>query len=144
MLEVFGDLMRFVSVAMMATSEGDKRQAAEYLSVARRHIDTLIEEFGGGVDLNKFLSPCPPGYDTVLGYLAKHQPDTVLGMTDPVSGTINDGRRMRDMAARLGAQVIKVPASVAVASVGADSVNAYPTEILSRYFEDAFALHVVA
>lgn len=73
----------------------------------------------------------PPGFDTVLGYLAKHHPDILdeVDYGDP-SVTQRDGFWCMHQAKRRGRKPVTVDAPPALRRIGIPHVNAWPVEIL--------------
>ncbi len=79
----------------------------------------------------KFLSPCPEGYDTILGYLAKHFPAQCSDMERPAAETVKDGKWLTAKARQYPARVIiVVPAPWVLEDIGVREVNAYPVDML--------------
>lgn len=79
------------------------------------------------------ISPyVPQGYDTVLGYLAKHHPDVLdhVDYYDP-SVTTRDGWKMSHLCTRKGARVVYVDAPPCLQSAGIERVRAYPIALLA-------------
>jgi len=82
----------------------------------------------------RFLSPCPPGFDTVLGYLAKHDP-VVLDLLDrDPEATKRDGFWLKHRARERELEVVKVEACPWLRQNGIRWVNAYPTSLLAERF----------
>ena len=80
----------------------------------------------------RFVSPCPKGYDTVLGYLAAVDPWSLLaGLWDP-EATQRDGFWCKHRCERKAFDVIKVPAPAVLVEQGIRTVNAYPVEVLKE------------
>lgn len=80
----------------------------------------------------RFVSPCPEGYDTVLGYLAAVDPWSLLaGLWDP-EATQRDGFWCKHRCERKAFDVIKVPAPAVLVEQGIRTVNAYPVEVLKE------------
>lgn len=74
------------------------------------------------------------GYDTVLGFMNKYDPLTLLGMDDPVRDTIQTGREVTRRCLERGLKVVRVPACEHVKARYAkvDMVNAYPILVLNE------------
>jgi hypothetical protein len=83
------------------------------------------------VDLT-LLSPCPPGWDTVLGYIAKTNPDLFELMDKVPESTLRDGFWLTHRCRERGVKPIKVPACHWLRKAGVEAVNAYPVELLER------------
>lgn len=83
-----------------------------------------------------FLSPCPPGYDTVLGWIAKNNPG-LLDLIDRVpEATQRDGFWLKHRCREQGLEVIKVDACAFLSKQGIKSVNSYPIHLLNVRFSD--------
>jgi hypothetical protein len=81
------------------------------------------------------VSHVPEGYDTVLGYLAKYQPE-VLDMydySDP-KATQRDGWWLKATTLRMGRVAPLVDAPPVLQRVGITEVRAYPVDVLARRF----------
>lgn len=78
-----------------------------------------------------------PGYDTILGYLAKEQPE-ILSLLEGAEkdGTLRDGFWLTNKCRQLGYAVIKVRAPEILRNQGIDFVNAYPVSLLRERFEN--------
>lgn len=74
----------------------------------------------------------PYGYDTVVGYLAKHDPDQLRALRDPVNDTSRAGFWCKARTEREGYCVVKVPAPPAIVARGITELNAYPTSVLAE------------
>lgn len=69
-------------------------------------------------------------YDTVLGYLAKHQPDALrFDAWDP-QATVRDGYWLKHRCAEHRLEPIKVEAPAVLREQGIETVNAYPVSLL--------------
>lgn len=82
----------------------------------------------------RFLSPCPPGYDTVLGYLAKHDPIVLELLDRDPDATKRDGYWLMHRARERGLEVVKVEACPWLRQNGIKMVNAYPQSLLAERF----------
>ena len=84
-----------------------------------------------GTPLHYVSALCPPGWDTVLGYLAKTNPDLLNIMDRTPEATQRDGywltARTRK---RYGVEPVKVPACLWLQRQGIETVNAYPLTLL--------------
>lgn len=105
----------------------------ELLLDALAELDRLEVMCVHRVDI-RYLSPCQPGYDTVLGYLAKHQPGTLELLDQVPDATIRDGFKLRALAIKRDLPVLKVDASPFLRSFGIEQVNSYPIRILVEHF----------
>jgi len=76
------------------------------------------------------------GFETVLSYLAKSNPEALDLMTNPVHETIADGMRVAAIARGRGLPIIKIEACQHIRKrfPKAEYVNAYPTHLLVEYF----------
>lgn len=81
-----------------------------------------------------YLSPVPCGYDTVLGYLAKSDPELLAYLIDRPEDTLRDGFKLSHWCRREGWTIHKVDASPWLRRQGILQVNAYPVELLQRRF----------
>lgn len=92
-----------------------------------------------GRPMSDFLSPIPTQYtdhDTVLGYLARHQP-YVLDLMDPKAEvTARDGFWLTHRCREQGFRPLKVPAPLFLAEQGIEHVNAYPVTLLRQRFDE--------
>lgn len=84
------------------------------------------------VEIEAYVSPVPPGYDTVMGYLAKNQPEALQFDMWDAEGTQRDGFWCKHQCTKRGLPVCKVPAPAVFDGEGFELVNAYPVEILSE------------
>ena len=87
------------------------------------------------VDL-RFLSPCPPGFDTVLGYLAKVNPGLLDLIDRDPSATLRDGYWLCHRAKERDIKTVKVEACPWLRKQGITTVNAYPVELLEERLGD--------
>jgi hypothetical protein len=97
-------------------------------------------------DLERFRSNCacafedcitpsvPEGFDTVLGWLAKHHPDVLvlLGDVSDPQATVRDGWRLAHWCKREGKPVLWVEAPAVLQERGIEKVRAYPVSLLKR------------
>lgn len=76
----------------------------------------------------------PEGYDTVLGYLAKHHPDVLVLMGDYADpqATVRDGFKLAHWCKKQGCPVLWVKAPPVLAERGVDKVRAYPLSLLAK------------
>ena len=113
----------------------DERVALSQPAFAGSRVSCSIHQqnacFDLGLNIFDFLSPVPAGYDTVLGYLAKNDPQTLSLIEDVCEGTRRDGFWLANRAA---GQQISVPAPKALRDChkGIQYVNAYPLWLLAR------------
>lgn len=82
--------------------------------------------------LSHFLTETPEGFDTVLGWLAKNNPEALMLMQDPIFDTRRDGFWLMHKAEQEGCKVKKVSAPPIMAEEGIPTVNAYPNALLER------------
>lgn len=114
--------------------DGDCIEACrDHLLEALAELDTLEAFKTNRVDL-RYLSPCPTGYDTVLGYLAKHNPGVLELLDKEPDATRVDGIKLREAAKRRGIEWQKVEACPWLRSFGIQMVNAYPIRLLADHF----------
>lgn len=81
-----------------------------------------------------YLSKCPPGFDTVLGFLAKHYPERLDCMDNTADATLRDGYWLKARCYRRCISPIKVKACPFLVRQGIFEVNAYPLELLRERF----------
>lgn len=76
------------------------------------------------------------GFDTVLSYLSKTNPEALDLILDPVFDTISDGLNLSRRARCRGIPILKVsaPAHIKARYPKVSHVNAYPTHLLAEYF----------
>jgi hypothetical protein len=81
------------------------------------------------------ISHVPVGYDTVLGYLAKYQPEVLDGFdySEPTS-TQRDGWWLKHRATESGLACPLVDAPPVLQRAGIQTVRAYPVGLLARRF----------
>lgn len=80
------------------------------------------------------VTPCmPEGYDTVLGFLAKHHADVLdlIDYSDP-RVTQRDGWKLAHLTRQAGLPVIYVPAPECLAARGFKTVRAYPISLMQQ------------
>jgi hypothetical protein len=82
----------------------------------------------------RYVSPCPAGYETVLGYLSKTDPEALDLMDQDAEATARDGWKLTYLAKRKGLKVVKVRACQHLEAQGIFEVNAYPEVLLRERF----------
>lgn len=82
--------------------------------------------------VDPYRSPCPTGWDTVIGYLAETNPEALLLMDEDAEATLRDGYWLTNRCRRMGVNPIKVPAPGVLVKQGVFVVNAYPVELLKQ------------
>lgn len=80
----------------------------------------------------RWCSPVPPGWDTWVGYLAKHRPEILANMDETPEATQRDGWWLQHRCLERGIIPVKVPAPEVFRSDGIDQLNAYPVELLAE------------
>lgn len=80
----------------------------------------------------EYTSPCPEGYDTVLGYTFRNNPEALDLMDPSPQSTVDDGFWLTHECRRRGVTPIKVTAPMVLQREGIIEVNAYPLHILAR------------
>lgn len=83
-------------------------------------------------DMAGWVSPVPQGWDTVLGWTAKHNPAFFDLCDDPISGTVRDGYWLTHRCRERGINAISVDAPAHLAARGIRTVNAYPTSLVAQ------------
>ena len=76
------------------------------------------------------------GYDTILSYIAKTNPEAMELIDDPVHGTVCDGLAVSNYLRERGVPILKVApcAHIKRRYPKVEYVNAYPTSELAAYF----------
>lgn len=83
----------------------------------------------------RYASPVSkPDYDTVWGFLSKHEPHTLELMLDPVDSLIADESIAKLTAEALGQKYHSVPAPPALQEAGITEVLAFPLVVLHEVF----------
>lgn len=80
---------------------------------------------------------CPvAGFDTILSYLSRTNPEAFDLIDEPVHGTITDGLRAAHLARSRGIPVLRVvaPPHIQRRFPKAKTVNAYPTWFLDEFY----------
>ena len=78
-----------------------------------------------------YTSPnLPEGYDTVLGYLSREQPEIINLMSEPIGDTLTDSLSLKAKCVKDDAAVETVDAPPALLERGITQINAYPVEYL--------------
>ena len=83
------------------------------------------------------FNACPvEGFDTILSYLSRTNPEAFDLIDEPVHGTISDGLRIAQYARSRGLPVLRVaaPPHMKRRFPKAKTVNAYPTHLLVEVF----------
>ncbi|MGN6548772.1 MAG: hypothetical protein ACTHJ3_02605 [Pararhizobium sp.] len=87
----------------------------------------------GQVPTSPYVTPeVPDGFDTVLGYLVKNNPECLDYMDDPATATMRDGFWLTHQSSRRSLPVVKVPAPAALGELGITEVNAYAISLLEE------------
>lgn len=74
----------------------------------------------------------PQGFDTVLGYTAKHMPEALVYDADVPECTQRDGFWLKHRCRERGHDVVKVRAPAVLQEQGIETVNAYPVRLLAE------------
>ena len=112
-----------------------RRQTGKLLSnLERQQIENLEIEIAG-TEQEDFTSNVV-GFETVLSYLAKSNPEALDLMPNPVHETIKEGKIIASWARGRGLPIIKIEACQHMRKrfPKAEYVNAYPTHLLVEYF----------
>jgi hypothetical protein len=88
-----------------------------------------------GLRVADYLTECPKGYQTVLGFLATRRPHLLAFMDEDAEATLRDGYWLKRVATREGHPVVKVQAPPHLVRQGVFEVNAYPEILLYRRFD---------
>ncbi len=81
-----------------------------------------------------YSSECPAGYDTILGYISKQNPEALDLFKDPFFDTRADAWKLRNQCQRDGLQVHTVDAPEIAHGDGITSLPAFPVELLRRKY----------
>ncbi|WP_018123356.1 hypothetical protein [Desulfovibrio oxyclinae] len=81
-----------------------------------------------------FLSDCPEGYDTVLGYLAKRHPDLLDLIDKEPEATTRDGFWLMHRCKERGIKRLRVKACPFLQAFGITEVWSYPIGLLKERF----------
>ncbi|PCD76768.1 hypothetical protein [Pseudothioclava arenosa] len=139
------------TLAKDGTPEG-QRQARQELIRMGELLDTLIAERQSEPESSyddwqvcdtvdeAFRRSClstgvPEGYETVIGYYARHNPWALAMQLDDPEATLRDGFWCKHRANERGIAVVKVPAPEIFRSQGIEQVNAYPLSLLRERME---------
>jgi hypothetical protein len=86
----------------------------------------------------KYRSPrVPAGFDTVLGFLARHDPQVLAAMDDTAEATQRDGFWLRWRCSERFILPLRVKAPPVLRAQGIERVNAYPVALLAERFKVA-------
>ena len=116
----------------------DRQFARDEIVKMGQTLDTLIavhitpDEPEGHTPDPQYISPVPNGYDTVLGYLATHQPEALQFDMWDAEATQRDGFWCRHQCRKRGLPICKVPAPAIFDGESFTTVNAYPLEVLQE------------
>jgi hypothetical protein len=105
-------------------------------SAMRRNAEHLGVTIGGRPLADFMSGHLPQGYDTVMGYLARTNPESVALLPDFVDDTQRDGWWLVHRSRRRGVRVIKVQAPLVLRERGIEVVNAYSVDLLRERFDD--------
>lgn len=80
-----------------------------------------------------YMSPAVPvNFDTVLGYLAKTNPESLDILEDPIFDTRRDSFWLKAQCTKRNLQCVSVSASLAEKELGIVNVMAFPLELLDE------------
>lgn len=116
---------------------GDAEDAKHKLRLMHGDLERFLNADNGGPSADGshlFASDCPPGYDTVVGYLAKYHPDMLDLLADPIADTRRDGILLNRECKKLGRDVVKVDAPTIFQEEGVATLNSFPIEMLKVRF----------
>lgn len=128
--------------AIQDLTQAQGRQRASFLKSAEEMVREALDRIREDrcprtvhVTHGRYLSKCRKGYDTVLGYLAKHFPQRLDLMDDTADATLRDGFWLSNQCKRQGIEPRKVKACLALQEQGIKEVNSYPFHLLERRFD---------
>lgn len=109
-------------------------QTRSYLLEALERVEQVALRAIRGCDV-RYLSACPPGYQTVLGYLATHEPEMLELLDKDPSATADDGVWCGHRCIVLGVEPVQVRACPWLADEhGIARSVAYPIRVLQERF----------
>ena len=117
--------------------QGDAESAKHKLHLMFKDLERFFQSDNGCVmndQADIFGSPCVPGYDTVVGYLAKYHPEMIDLLSDPIADTRRDGILLARECKRKGRDVHKVDAPTIFQDEGIATLNSYPVDLLKVRF----------
>lgn len=79
-----------------------------------------------------YLTACPEGYDTVVGWLSVNRPDVIVTLGDAPACTQRDGFWLMHRCRERGIPEVWVRAPKVLADQGIDKVRAYPADLLAE------------
>lgn len=82
--------------------------------------------------LEDYTTPCPEGWDTVVGYLAKHRPEVIAALGEAAEVTQRDGFWLMHRTRERGLPVVWVRASRVLQEQDVMQVRAWPVDLLSE------------
>lgn len=129
--------LEFMSTALRAAASGHPVNSPQVLDAVKAAQSILGEILRDAFPIHKeplYTSPVPAGFDTILGYLSKNQPDIIELMEDPIADTQRDGYWLmhRTKEAQILPEKVKAPACCL--GIGITEVNAYPVWLLEKRF----------
>lgn len=87
-----------------------------------------------GIPDPDYKSPCPEGYDTIVGYLTEYEPGMWEIMDAYAEATQRDGWWLMHRCRERGITPIRVPAPPWLVRQGIFEVNSYPIDLLRERF----------
>lgn len=121
-----------------AAVQGDHHKAIALTGIALTHLAVAAAEQHELVDsiqerpVHDYLSPCPAGFNTVIGYMAIHHPAALEIIEDIVEGTQRDGFWLTRRCRLRYLPIVKVCAPLVLQELGIREVNAYPEFLLEE------------
>ena len=130
--------IEYLAASVGSNAEGVADENIDnYVSVARVELDQAFAFVNATPDLEAlYTSPnLPDGYDTVLGYLAREQPEIINLMSEPIGDTLKDSLSLKAKCVKADTLVETVDAPPALRERGIMQINAYPLDYLVDRFD---------
>jgi hypothetical protein len=85
--------------------------------------------------LEDYLTPCPWGHATVIGWLAEHRPELIATLGDAAGCTQRDGFWLAHRCRERGIAEVWVRAPKVMQDQGIDRIRAYPVRLVEERFQ---------
>jgi len=105
------------------------------------HTDPIVEliNTGGWANPDYKSSACPPGYDTVVGYLMEHDPVTWAMMDQTADSFRQDDYLLKRRAKLKGVPTKHIASPPWLVRQGIFEVRSFPISFLREYFGESAA-----